>query len=92
MRSKSQTQLSESKINKGLNIASGVGNVASSLLNEFSDDDSIEATRDMELSNIRSLSTKSALSSWVSDWVPQSTEIWDYQVFQVLFQGLLQVL
>lgn len=74
MRSKSQTQLSESKINKGLNIASGVGNVASSLLNEFSDDDSIEATRDMELSNIRSLSTKSALSSWVSDWVPQSTE------------------
>lgn len=78
MKSKNQTQSKnnniDSKVSKGMDIAAGVGNIASSLINNFSGDDSIEEEKAQTLSNLKSISSKSALSSWVSDWTPQSTE------------------
>lgn len=74
MKQKDQSSLSEPKFNKGVSIATGASNIATSLLNTFSDDGSIESTKDSNLSSINTLSSKSGLSSWVSDWVPQSTE------------------
>lgn len=74
MKQKNQLSLSEPKFNKGLNIATGASNIATSLLNTFSDDGSIENIKDSDMIKINSSSSKSNLSSWVSDWVPQSTE------------------
>lgn len=69
-----KSKLSETKLGKGMDILSGIGNIATSLLNNFTDDSSIESTKDSNLSSINTLSSKNGLSSWVSDWVPQSTE------------------
>lgn len=74
MKPRNKSKLSETKLGKGMDILSGIGNIATSLLNNFTDDSSIENTKDSNLSSINTLSSKSGLSSWVSDWVPQSTE------------------
>lgn len=62
------------KLQKGVGIASGVIGAATSLLGNFGGGDEIEATGDAQVESAKNQMSKSALSSWISDWVPQSTE------------------
>lgn len=62
------------KLQKGVGIASGAIGAATSLLGNFGGGDEIEATGDAQVESAKNQMSKSALSSWISDWVPQSTE------------------
>lgn len=62
------------KFQKGVGIASGAIGAATSLLGNFGGGDEIEATGDAQVESAKNQMSKSALSSWISDWVPQSTE------------------
>ena len=62
------------KLQKGVGIASGAIGAAASLLGNFGGGDEIEATGDAQVESAKNQMSKSALSSWISDWVPQSTE------------------
>lgn len=62
------------KLQKGVGIASGAIGAATSLLGNFGGGDEIEATGDTQVESAKNQMSKSALSSWISDWVPQSTE------------------
>lgn len=63
-----------SKFQKGVGIAQGVTGAATSLLQNFGGDDEIDAVGQEQAEAAKTLSSKSALSSWISDWTPQSTE------------------
>lgn len=62
------------KLQKGVSIASGAIGAVTSLLGNFGGGDEIEATGDAQVESAKNQMSKSALSSWISDWVPQSTE------------------
>lgn len=63
-----------SKFQKGVGIAQGVAGAATSLLQNFGGDEEIDTVGQEQAETAKTLSSKSALSSWISDWTPQSTE------------------
>lgn len=62
------------KFQKGVGIASGVLEAATSLLSNFEEGEEIEAQADAQVNQVQNQISKSSLSNWVADWVPQSTE------------------
>lgn len=63
-----------SKFQKGVGIASGALGAATSLLDNFGGGDEIEAQADAQVDQTKTQMSKSALSSWIADWQPQSSE------------------
>lgn len=63
-----------SKFQKGVGIASGALGAATSLLDNFGGGDEIEAQADAQVDQTKTQMSKSALSGWIADWQPQSSE------------------
>ena len=63
-----------SKFQKGVGIASGTLGAATSLLDNFGGGDEIEAQADAQVDQTKTQMSKSALSGWIADWQPQSSE------------------
>lgn len=63
-----------SKMQKGAGIASGVVGGLTSIVGNLSGGDEIEQVGDAQVNQARGASSKSALSSWLADWTPQSNE------------------
>lgn len=62
------------KFQKGVGIASGALGAATSLLDNFGGGDEIEAQADAQVDQTKTQMSKSALSGWIADWQPQSSE------------------
>lgn len=62
------------KFQKGVGIASGALGAATSLLDNFGGGDEIEAQADSQVDQTKTQMSKSALSGWIADWQPQSSE------------------
>ena len=62
------------KFQKGVGIASGALGAATSLLSNFEGGEEIEAQADAQVNQVQNQMSKSSLSNWVADWIPQSTE------------------
>lgn len=63
-----------SKFQKGVGIASGALGAATSLLDNFGGGDEIKAQADAQVDQTKTQMSKSALSGWIADWQPQSSE------------------
>lgn len=62
------------KFQKGVGIASGAIGATTSLLDNFGGGDEIEAQADAQVDQTKTQMSKSALSGWIADWQPQSSE------------------
>lgn len=63
-----------SNFQKGAGIASGIAGGLTSIVGNLSGGDEIEQVGEAQVNEARGASSKSALSSWLADWTPQSNE------------------
>lgn len=69
--------MDNAKLQKGVEIASAITGVTSSILGNFQDNgevDAIEAQGEASAKEAKSQMSKSSLSNWIADWTPQELE------------------